>query len=74
MNSPGRSLGPPRKGSERQRPLHRPPDPGVYTVTAESSGVTGSTRIHVLQADTLYLTDEATGKRPSSYSLTPGRR
>ena len=51
-----------------------PQTPGVYTVTAESSGVTGSTRIHVLQADTLYLTDEATGKRPSSYSLTPGQK
>ncbi len=49
-----------------------PPDPGVYTVTAESSGVTGSTRIHVLQADTLYLTDE--GHRQASLLLLPHPR
>ncbi len=35
---PERSPGPPGRGGERQRPLYRPQTPGVYTVTAESSG------------------------------------
>lgn len=51
-----------------------PASPGVYTVTAESGGITGSTNITVLQPDAIYVTNEATGKNVSSLTLTPGQQ
>lgn len=47
---------------------------GVYTVTAESGGVTGSTKVTVYDTpDAIRLTDNSTGKSVSSLSLTPGQ-
>ena len=51
-----------------------PAAPGVYQVSAESGGVTGSTNINVLQADAIYVTNEATGKNVSTLSLSPGQK
>lgn len=51
-----------------------PGTPGVYTVSAESGGVTGSTHINVLQPDAIYVTNEATGKSVSTLSLSPGQK
>ena len=52
-----------------------PQQAGVYTVTAVSGGVTGSTRITVYDApDALSITDLKTGKSITSLSLTPGEQ
>lgn len=51
-----------------------PSTPGVYTVSAESGGVTGSTNINVLQADSIYVINEATGKNVSTLTLSPGQK
>ena len=52
-----------------------PKKSGTYTVTAESGGVSGSTRITVCDTpDAIRLTDAATGKALSSLRLTPGQR
>ena len=51
-----------------------PKKTGVYTVSAESGGVTGSTRITVYDTpDAIRLTNAATGKTVSSLDLTPGQ-
>jgi len=51
-----------------------PKKTGVYTVTAESGGVTGSTKVTVYDTpDAIRLTNAATGKTVSSLSLTPGQ-
>lgn len=51
-----------------------PKTPGVYTVTAASGGVSGSTSLHVLQPNAIYVTNEATGKNVSSLTLSPGQQ
>lgn len=51
-----------------------PQAPGVYTVSADSNGVTGAANISVLQADAIYVTNEATGKSVSSLTLSPGQK
>ena len=51
-----------------------PAKTGVYTVTATSGGVSGSTRIQVYDTpDSIYVTNAATGKHVSSLTLTPGQ-
>lgn len=48
---------------------------GVYTVTAESGGVTGSTHIQVYDTpDSIYVTNKASGKNVSTLTLTPGQQ
>ena len=52
-----------------------PQQAGVYTVTAASGGVTGSTRITVFDApDALTITNQKTGKAVASLALTPGEQ
>ncbi len=50
-----------------------PQKAGVYTVTAESGGVKGSTNITVLQPTAIYVTNQATKKNVSSLTLSPGQ-
>lgn len=49
-----------------------PAETGVYTVSAASGGVAGSTKIHVYSTpDAIRVTDKATGKAVSKLTLTP---
>ena len=50
-----------------------PQKAGVYTVTAESGGVKGSTNITVLQPTAIYVTNQATKKNVSTLTLAPGQ-
>ena len=51
-----------------------PKKTGIYTVSAESGGVTGSARITVYDTpDAIRLTNAATGRTVSSLDLTPGQ-
>lgn len=50
-----------------------PDTTGVYTVSAQSGGVSGSTNVHVFSTpDSIYVTNKATGKNVSKLSLSPG--
>ncbi len=50
-----------------------PKTTGVYTVSAQSGSVSGSTNVHVFSTpDRIYVTNKATGKNVSKLSLSPG--